>query len=242
MATVLARRYQAHLAILRDRAAVGVQSVWDRLPGYDEKNVEPFLAKAVPIIGDAQRGAVRLTDAYMARAAKGKIYGLLAGPNGQDLIGAGVRNGVSPEDVYRRPLVTVWTALSKGVQYDKAIASGLARATATAQTDVALSTRAAAVEYGNRDPNIIGWSRVPDDGCCDLCELASEQRYGSSDLMPIHDRCGCTVEPETGSLGDTAPPSGELDGVAVAIQEHGELGPVLTKAGDNFTSEADLEE
>lgn len=178
----------------------------------------------------------------MARAARGPIFGLLAGAGATKLVGAGVRNGATPDDVYRRSFVTVWTDLSKGTPWADAVAAGLARATATAQTDVALSTRAAATEYAARDPRILGFRRVPDDGACDLCQLASEQSYGSGDLMPIHDRCGCTVEPELdeSAIGDTSRPSGELDGIGVAIHDHGELGPVLGVAGQTFTSEADL--
>lgn len=44
---------------------------------------------------------------------------------------------------------------------------------------------------------IVGYERVPDGNACDLCDLASGQRYTRGDLMPIHDGCGCGVEPLT---------------------------------------------
>lgn len=44
---------------------------------------------------------------------------------------------------------------------------------------------------------IVGYERVPDGGACVLCLTAAGQRYHSDDLMPIHDKCGCGVEPLT---------------------------------------------
>lgn len=231
MATVLDRRYQEALARLRLTAAGGVERAWLSLPSYDRADVATFVNRAVPIVGAAQRNAVSLTGAYLSRSLKSRVVALdLAATTG-----AAVRNGATPADVYGRAFVTVWRALGAGSRFEDAVASGLARATATAQTDVALSSRAAAVEYASRDSRITGWRRVADSGACPLCAAASDQTYHSDDVMPIHDRCGCTVEP---IVGEATTPSGPPAGVA--IHEHGELGPVLAKEGDDFTGPDDL--
>lgn len=75
-------------------------------------------------------------------------------------------------------------------------------------------------------------------------------------LMPIHARCKCTVLPIVGEVdpGSTlnnlslADLYADADGttrellkkVRYEVNEHGEWGPVLTRAGDNFTGPQDL--
>lgn len=256
MPTLLDRRYQAVLLKLRHGAASGVQRAWNRLPAYNEADVAKFTAAAVPIVVAARKQATHLTDAYLSLMLKRPPVGLTV-PE--------IRNGIDPDEVYKRPFVNVWTALGNRVPYVDAVAAGLARATATAQTDVALTSRAAAVDYAAKDPSIVGWERVPEDDACDFCLLASTQQYGSEDLMPLHDRCGCTVQPITSSdsragqsvlnhdlLADLGAKGvkvydggevrtyGSTDPAGMVVREHGELGPVITKAGDSFTGPDDI--
>jgi hypothetical protein len=108
------------------------------------------------------------------------------------------------------------------------------------------------------------YRRVPGgENPCELCEIASDQVYFTDDLMPIHDNCACDVEEETGegltehdiayhhlSAIENDDPNADpeiinLDDPAddskqVAIRDHGELGPVLTWADQNFTGPQDL--
>lgn len=46
---------------------------------------------------------------------------------------------------------------------------------------------------------IVGYERIPDGDACELCNLAAGQRYKTDDLMPIHNLCGCGVEPVMGN-------------------------------------------
>lgn len=244
------------LAKLRLGAANGVQRAWDALPSYNEADVATFTARAVPVVTAARKQATHFTSAYLSLMLKRPAVALAVPV---------IRNGADPADVYKRPFVNVWTALGNHVAYVDAVAAGLARATATAQTDVALTSRAAAVDYAAKDPSIVGWERVPEDDACDFCLLASTQQYGSEDLMPLHDRCGCTVQPITssdsragqsvlnhdllsdlGAKGVKVYDGGEVrtygnpDPTGMVVREHGELGPVITKAGDSFTGPDDI--
>lgn len=252
--------YQRLLAHLRALAANRVGRAWDALDRYDEADVAAFTSAAVPQVLAAQRGAVAATDGFLATVMRRAPIGLVAA----DLVGAAVRNGTLPEKVYERPFVNVWRALKDGADIRTAIASGRARAVSAAAMDVALSTRAAARDIGEQDERITGWERVPDDDACDFCLLASTQRYSTGDLMPLHNFCGCTVDPLVGRRGGQVVNRdllGELkekgvtvyDGgesrvfgnvngtdVAAAVREHGELGPVLVDGDDHFTDDDEI--
>jgi hypothetical protein len=148
--------------------------------------------------------------------------------------------------VYRRPFVTVWTALGVGREWERAVGEGLARLTSTAQTDVQLAMRNTLRAVGEADDLILGYQRVPDAGACNFCLLVSGQRYRTGDLMPIHNHCGCGVDVITtiNRHEFSGKPTNDLtippDAPPVEVREHGELGPVLVNADHDFTTEGDL--
>lgn len=243
--TVLTRRYQDSLARLRDHTRRIVEGAWDSLESYDLADVPTFVDTVVPVVGVAQGHAAALTDAYVASVIR-------RAPVGVDLervTGAAVRAGTAPADVYFRPFVNVWMALKDGKAFTDAVASGRARAGSAAATDILLTTRATANALGEADDLIVGFQRVPDEGACEFCETVSGQRYTTADLMPIHNNCGCTVEPilktdrhafSGKTANDLALPREGPSGLTVAVREHGELGPVLVNAADHFTDENDI--
>lgn len=237
------------MARLRELTSRAVAGAWAALPGYDEQNVDEWLATVLPIVQAAQTHAVSLTDAYLARAMERQPIGVAAA----DATGAAVRAGADPAEVYRRPFVTVWTALANDKPWTDAVAAGAARASGTAATDVQLAMRQTLSLVGEADERIVGYKRVPDAGACAFCRLVAGQRYTTRDLMPIHSHCGCGVEPLKSSERhlftgrrdndlslalDT--PIGPADGVQAVVREHGELGPVLVDAADHFTTSAAL--
>lgn len=252
MAT-LTVRYQEQLARTRAYVAATLGQAWDDLGAYYAADVDAFLELAVPVVEGAQLHAVTLTDAYLAARTGGDFRGITL----DDLR---LRGGPTLEEVYRRPFVTTWTALSKGKAVPDAIAAGRARAMSTGEMDVSLATRDAADAWIADDDRIVGWERVPDGGACDFCLLVSTQRYHKGDLMPLHNRCGCTVDPimdtdtrgrilnrdrleELRAKGVTVYGRGEprrFGAPAAAVHDHGELGPVITDAHNDFTSEHDL--
>lgn len=122
-----------------------------------------------------------------------------------------------------------------------------------ADTDMQLADRAQAAQVLQDNAerhDIRGYRRVihPElskGGTCGLCIAASDRVYHVSDLKAIHHRCECTVLPIVGQkdpgsglnnldLGDLYEHAGGGTGgkglkrTRYQINEHGELGPVLT--------------
>lgn len=221
---------------LRDQTATAIAQAWTQLPSYDDTDVPSFLARAIPVVLAAQRVSAALTNAFLGQRLGRQPLPLdLA-----QLVGAAVRNGAAPEDVYRRPFVTVWSSLQDGVDHADAVLAGLERATSTAMMDVQLTMRQTLVQVGELDERIVGYQRVPDGDACEFCQLVSGMRYLTSELMPIHNRCGCGVDVITSDQRDAffGNRANDLDlampdGVGVA--EHGELGPVLVNPEQHFT-------
>lgn len=240
MATLTAR-YRALYDQLREQSGNVAGAAWDGLAEYTDATVEEYLARTVPLVGAAQLQAATLTDGYIAVALRRAPLGI----DPELVTGAGLR-GTSLEQVYTRPFLTVWTELSRGRSPLDAIAAGRARAVLAARTDVALAARAATAEVGKADPNIKSFSRTVSGGGCAVCSEVDGADIGDSELMPLHPNCGCTAEPVTdsgpqgGGTGESAPTAPA--GTEVAVHEHGELGPVLYPAGQEFTGEHDIEE
>lgn len=224
---------------IRSALEQAVANAWANLGAWDEEDVDRWLLTVLPLVIAAQRTGVALTNAFLAAALGREPMGLPL----NDLTGAGVRNGMAPSEVYRRPFVTYWTALKNGSEWADAQRAGQSRATSTAAMDVQLSMRTTLRAVGERDDRILGYQRVPDSDACEFCKLIAGQRYTASDLMPVHNRCGCGVDVITeANRGDfTGRTDNDLDLPArVAIHEHGELGPVIADAQHHFTDAAAL--
>jgi hypothetical protein len=217
-------------ARLRELAARAVATAWDGLPGHDEQDVPAFLRLVLPVVFGAQVQSARLTDAYLARELGRRPVGVPAA----QVAGQAVRAGAQPEDVYRRPFVTVWTALSEGRPFADAVAAGRAHAAQSARMDVQLANRATYQAVQEADQAIRGYRRVADADACAYCQMIDGAFVKSADAMPLHPGCGCGLEPVTDRVTQSPVPD------AVAVREHGELGPVLTDPAHNFTSAADL--
>ena len=85
---------------------------------------------------------------------------------------------------------------------------------------------------------------------CGLCLVASDRLYRTSELMPLHQGCNCTVAEVTSredlgvqlnglslqDLYDAAGGTGRegLQRVRYRVEQHGELGPVLVNAEHDF--------
>ena len=264
MATVLARAHQRAVLHVKNVTKARVETIFRELPDY--RDPELFASRVAPVVEAGQSAAVSLMDSYLARAIKGQVVGL----DKSKLTGAAVRNGADPLEVYQRPLTGLYYDLSQGKLFPEALDKALGRALTTAETDVQLASRASAIAYGlATSGGISAWERVPDEAACDFCLLAATQRYWLEDLQPLHDRCNCTVQPLTGSKandGQVVNPQyfdqlgadgvnvsrgdgttyvwsmkeGSRADAAVAIRDHGELGPVLTDPRDNFRGPSDV--
>lgn len=210
---------------LRALVTRGVTGRWQSLAGYDEGDVDAFITAVVPFVAAANRQSVTLTDAYVARALGRQPLGV----NVQDVLNS-LRGDTTPDQLYRRPFVTVWTALSKATPYDQAVAAGLARATDIAAADVQMAQRAALQAVQDADPRIRGYQRAPDGGACSYCLMIAGAFVKDAAAMPLHPHCGCTLEPVEDDVAASSVPDG------VAVHDHGELGPVLADPAHSFDS------
>lgn len=186
----------------------------------------------MPLVTAGEWTIAQLTSAYLARVV-GLANGerVTAEPVSRDEVtGEGLR-GVDPREVYRRPAVTLYTALAAGVPFREAVNRGLTRALDIAQIDMQLArthTVAKSTRISSYRRTLSGLEN------CELCATASTHRYYRGDLMPIHGRCDCGVMPVFAGDPEPEPLSG------VEIHNHGELGPVLTVPGQHFTGPDDI--
>jgi hypothetical protein len=125
-------------ANLRRNVSDAVGGLWTRLGHYDEADVGPFLAGALPVVLGGQQQSSALTAAYLSKSLRIPPFGV----DPALVTGAAVRNGTPPAEVYRRPFVEVWSGLKRGRPWVDAVAAGQARATSAAAMDIALSSRA----------------------------------------------------------------------------------------------------
>lgn len=250
---VLALRYTRQHNRIRTASAAAVGRAWDSLADLDDRAAERFAAAAATLSTAAQAEAAANLDGYL---------GLLlnASPVGIDLdtvTGAAVRAGAEPADVYLRSIITARAKVSEGGSFVDAMRAGRVRAVSTAETDVALTQRAAMAS----EERIVGYRRVLTGKSCGLCGTASTQRYHSGQLMPIHNRCDCGVAPIMGKkdpghvinkqlLSDlkkserfegtarhlTVTEDGTVELPKIAVHQHDELGPVLTDAAHDFST------
>lgn len=236
MADELAHANIAVKQRLMDIIVAAVGAAWRGLPHYDREQLDQFLTTVIPITAAANAQSVALTEAFLSQTLDRPPLGL--DPAG---IVAGIRNGVTPEQVYERSFVAVWSALKQGKPWEQAVKLGLDRATSAAATDVQLSFTHTLRAVGTVDKRIGAYRRIPDPTACDFCRAASGQLYHTADLMPLHNHCGCGVAPVGDMTGGRAPSTFPSPaGGQVAVRHHGELGPVLTNAADHFTGPAGI--
>lgn len=163
------------------------------------------------------------------------------------------------EEVYGRVADHVrFASVARGISEDQAKIDGLRRAATVADTDVMLADRAQVNRFfTERKPRgVVGYRRIlhPELGSgkppCGLCVVAADRLYHIEDLLPLHARCRCTVAAAMSDydpgltindrdLRDIYQAAGgntrnTLKTIRVAYTEHGELGPILTNADQNF--------
>lgn len=188
MATRLTEAHIRGEARLREAARIAMTEIWDGLGSYDREDVDRFLEQALPLVNGVRRSSMNLTAAYLAR-----FSGAAPDVDEAAILG-GIRNGVPAEEVYHRPFVDVWTGLKHGKPWVDAVDLGLERAVSAVAMDAQLAMSHTARSVGQRD-GIYGYQRVTNSGACDLCLVASTQRYHTDQLLPIHNFCGCSVAP-----------------------------------------------
>ena len=236
-----------------DRVAKWATEYWSSLGSWRDEDIEKFVARVVPVIQAGQKQVADLTNSYLSGIAR--LNGVAAGE--AVYLPLAELRGVTLDEVYRRPAVSTYSALSEGKTLSEAVAIGRNRLDATVRLDTQMAQVRTSHARLSTDKRVNGYQRILGIGeVCLLCSLASTQRYSRGNLMPIHARCKCTVAPIYGGspIGqvinekryteiNTAIADAKERGVtlrSVEVREHGEYGPVLTWKGQSFDGPADV--
>jgi hypothetical protein len=252
--------HQEAVRQVRARVTQFVTERWNGLTSWRDADISAFVDAVLPSIESGERYIYQLTDSYLAAMAR--MAGQTPLPSGKPVTGADLRNGADPATVYSRPGSTVYAALSNGKTIGEAVAMGLVRLEQMLAMDMQLAMTHAAQRHMKASPGIVGYRRVLTGAeNCALCTLASTQRYHRGDLMPIHDRCDCSVAPMYGNSDPGQIINADLYGALkqqfadkypgafsgggwestnkpnshIRIAMHGEHGPTLTWADQHFT-------
>lgn len=244
--------------------SANLANAFRNLGSWRDSDYREFLKLIDGSLSGAKLQAARLQVAFYRQMAE------LAGEKftapairAADLTVERLRNGAEAAVVYRRPFVDVYTALAQGKDVTQAIEAGAIRLSSLVSTDMQLSRRNAGLAARSRNDRIVGFARTLTGAeNCALCYVASTQRYHKGDLLPIHPGCDCGEMPIYGNqdpgqvidelrlnathqaveerFGFSDPGARAIDYRDIAIREHGELGPMLTVADQNFTGPNDF--
>jgi hypothetical protein len=254
---------------LSDRLTATLLALFTRPGSWRDTDRDVFLHQAVPLVEGAQRQLGVMTALYVAGQASAAAGRAVAPAGIPDRAAVNLRRGVDTDQVYERPFKEIYTALSKGKPLTEAVGLGENRLREITELDLQATYAAASREAMGQLPGDAApqfWRRqLVGSGNCALCVLASTQRYHIETLNPIHPACDCRVQPiwghqdpgqviEADLLERAHTAVQELTGatdrggrepdyrkiVLQMTQEHGELGPMLARPLDHFTTEGDL--
>lgn len=230
--------------------------------GYMARSTSAITGRRADTVGAVDVRALRrrLPQDIIEQLADGRSVSAAQASRAQSRVEA-----VPAEEVYGRiPDSIRFATVAKGKSEEQARIEGLRRAMTVADTDVMLAERAQVQRFlTERKPRgVVGYRRIlhPELGSggppCGLCVVASDRLYHVEDLMPIHARCRCSVAVATASNdpgqslnavdldliyraagGNTRD---QLKTVRVEYAEHGELGPVIVNATQNFRGPDDF--
>jgi hypothetical protein len=254
-------RYTSVTVALRQRLIALVLQMFGAGGSYRDEDADAFVEQILPIVQGAQQQMGALTDAYLSGMVADMFGGAAAARGVQ--IPQAIR-GVPPEEVYRRPFVTIWTALSEGKSMTEAVRQGQTRLTSIAGTDLQLVRTEATRQVLAGDSRVQFYRRVLRGSYnCAMCVIASTQRYRKERLMPIHPGCDCGTRPlpageDTSQVIDPDLLEAAHDAVQAGTgkvdrggrlpdyrdiiidREHGELGPLMALRRQDFTGSKDI--
>ena len=222
---------------------------------YAGDAVSAFGARVAQLVTAAQRSAARITEAHLRQQMRQMDYRLPSTPIVD--LPRDLRRGAETADVYQRPIREIRYLVSTDIPLAEAVQEATDRLETLARTDLQIARTAASqqVLYA-ADERVTGYRRIihperSESGTCGLCVAAADRVYSKRELLPLHDRCVCTVIPVIGQQdpgsqlneadlaaiyaaagGSTS--SAALKRVRFEITENGELGPVIMPAGNSM--------
>ncbi|MCM0622502.1 hypothetical protein [Nocardioides bruguierae] len=229
-------------------------TLWAAFTGwYSRPQVSDLAARSVRILQPARQQTGGLGAAYVREV----LAGLDAVREKAPAINLpAARLGADLEQVYSRPAEAY--RLTYALTEDTAAATTAAQErlftlvrddlTVARRDGEMLQMRASGVTHYRR----IVHPELSATGVCGLCLAAADRLYSVAELLPIHDRCKCTVAPDSDTADEAVSidldqlyeDAGGTDGAALKrvryqVNEHGELGPVLGVEGQKFQRQGD---
>ena len=230
-------------------ASMRIASELSRFDGWYSDPLVDELAGLLGMIADgAARNGALVSDAYLTSVMRQMGELPVSGP---DVVQGSARAGVTSADAYARLASKYRYHLSTGVDKPRALDLIIKRADRMVATDVSLGareqSRATMAANGVKLYRRVIRPELSQGGTCGLCFVAADRKYSTMDLMPIHDGCRClpmliTDDNDPGlslnaedlqAVYDAAGGStkgADLKRVRIQVDEHGELGPVLSEA------------
>lgn len=234
--------------------------LWRAFTGYYSPQAsQRFAEQAAMGVSAAQRQTAALTERYLIRVLELQGASL---PERRVELPPSLR-GVEPVEVYQRAVRDYRYHRSGGLADTEAKDRGRIRLLGLADLDATTAMREASRQVLDQaDDRVVGYRRIihpelSQGGTCGLCIAASDRIYRRGELLPVHARCKCDVLPIVGDFdpgrslnaADLAELYGRAGGTEAAklkrvryqVQEHGELGPVLTEWGEHFRDAQDAD-
>lgn len=251
-------QYAAQSEQLKERAAATLQGAWMGFAAwYDTAAVMALSREMAEVSMSAQQTMAGLAAEYVRQL----LVVLDAPPPTSRVPTPAVRNGADLRLVHSRPAEQFRRAIATGADPDDALDLASQRAANLARTDLSLVERD--VEHRQlEDAGVQRYRRVirpelSESGSCGLCVVAADRIYRVRELMPIHPpHCKCKTMAIVGAddpgirlnredlerlyaaAGSTS--GDDLKRIRVTVNEHGELGPILSRAGHDFRRQRDV--
>ena len=221
---------------------------------YSASQVADLASRSTTVVQPARQVAGNLGAAYMREVLAGLTAVRRRAPQ-VDLPPA--RQGADLAQVYARPAEAYRLTFALTDDPDAARDAAEQRLQALVRDDLLLARRdgeheqmrLAGVERYRR----IVHPELSATGVCGLCLAAADRVYTIDELLPVHDRCKCTVAPDSDAAAEAVAvdlaqlykdAGGTTDGRALKkvryqVNEHGELGPVLGVKGQRFQAQGE---
>lgn len=227
---------------------------------HDPDDVAALIEALTRLVEPAQLRTATLTAAYLARVISA-LTGRAIAPVPVRVDPAALRQGTGHAEVFGRVAAEYRRQVAKGATDTTARNAAVKRVRVIVSDDLALAGREANRQVLTNTRGVTGYRRVvrPElsaGGTCGLCIVASDRTYSRGDLMPIHAHCKCEVLPIIGQQdpgkslnsdelaalyksagGNTMQ---KLKRTRYRVDQHGELGPVLTDADHDFRGPAEV--
>ena len=238
----------------------------DRKPTREQARtlyVEDAVQELAVDLADLSRTGQLQTFELAAQFEYDVLEALDAGPRQvRDTTDAG-RKVADLSEVYLRPAVKYRYGRSQGLDDLDALELAEQRLMRLVEDDLMIAARDGQVRAVQAATGpIVGYRRVlrpelSEFGPCGLCVVAADRIYKREDLAPLHHRCKCAVMPVIGDVDPGLDLNNEdldriygaagsnrrnqLARIRVEVSQHGEIGPILHRAGTTFLTEEEAD-